>query len=95
MIKSKEEIQDFIFLNYEEIRLSLVYKYNEYTNALQDNDSIFRLDINKQFVEIAHYTISHYVHTNTTINFEDIKVYVEDVFTFDNITRIISEDGKI
>lgn len=93
--KVKEEIQDCIFMNYEDLRNELIIKYNTFKNLKADHEAIFQFDITKQFVDMVHSFVTVYIHSRTMSNLVDVKVYVEDKFTFDNIERIISEDGKI
>lgn len=89
------EIQDCIFLNYEDLRNQLILKYNNYQKIRKDHASIFDIDITKQFVDMVQAYVTLFVTQRSLINTEDVKLYVEDKFTFDNIERIISEDGKI
>lgn len=93
--KAKAEIEDFVFCNYEDLRNELVVKYNTFSKVKETHEAIFEPDITKQFVDLVHSFVSTYIHSRTMVSFEDAKVYTEDKFTFDNIERIISEDGKI
>jgi hypothetical protein len=94
-MNNREEITDCIFLNYEDLRNELVIKYNEYKTVKKTNESIFEPDITKQFLDVVHSFITSWIVNRTMLPLEEIKLYVEDKFTFDNIERIISEDGVI
>jgi hypothetical protein len=90
-----EEIQDCLYSNYEDLREELVRKYKIYKDIKTTYEPIFEPEINKQFLDMVQSFVSTYIHNKTLANLEEVKVYVEDHFTFDNIERIISEDGAI
>ncbi len=90
------ELQEIVFSNYEDIRDELLRKYDIYVGVKKEYGGIFYTDINYQFVDIVQKYITMFL-SNRTVNVkvDDIKIYVEEVFTFDNIERIISEDGEM
>lgn len=92
---NNEEIQECIDLNYEDLRNELINKYNLFNKVRENHEPIFEPDINKQFVDMIHSFVTSYIHNRTMVDLVSVKVYVEDKFTFDNIERIISEDGRI
>lgn len=89
------EIRDVVFDNYEDIRATLINKYNKYGDVRRENEGIFYGDINKQFLDSIHKDIIEFICNRSMSNLDDIIVYVEDKFTWDNVERIISKDGEI
>ena len=90
-----EEIQEVVYSNYEELRVEILNKYNVFAELRENNESIFYFDITKQFMDMIHSIITRFIVSRSLLNFETVKLYVESRFTFDNIERIISEEGKV
>lgn len=95
-MNSNDEIREVIFNNYNDLRDELLYKYNVYTSLKKEYDGIFHIDIDKQYMDIVREAVTEFiVKRSVNIGLMDIKLYVEDYFTFDNVERIISEDGNV
>lgn len=92
--ESYEKIQDIVYSNYEDIRNELLEVYNTYNNAIESSDSIFKKDIDNQYIKTARSAVTRFIIIRTSVSIVDILSYVEDKFTFDNIERIISNDGE-
>ena len=89
-----EEINEMVFSNYEDLRNELIKKYNLYTKAKDNNSGMFHSDIDRNFMQMVRSFITYYIIQRTsTIPIDDIKIYVEDKFEFDNIQRIIGDEG--
>lgn len=88
------ELQEIIYDNYEDLRNNIIKKYDNYYIIKSKNEGIFHGVIDKQFIDTLHsYIVSFLVQRNVTIKLDDIKIFVEDTFPFDNLERIISDDG--
>jgi hypothetical protein len=95
-MSTKELIRDTIFDNYEDIRTALIRKHNNYYTVKRDNDSIYGSIIDKQFVDsVKSYVIQFVVNTKNGADVQELELYVEEYFTWDNIERIVGQDGWI
>lgn len=90
-IESNDNINEFVFSNYEKIQEDLVKYYDVYIGLKEKYDSIFINDITKQYVQNIHSYLVRYIAHNTLYDTEIIRIYVEDKFTFDNIERILND----
>lgn len=90
-----EEIQNFVSSIYEDIRSKLIQKYNIYKRIRNEYEPIFEPDISKQFLDMVHSFLTAFITNRTLLDTEIVKIYVQDKFTFDNIERIISDDGQV
>lgn len=89
-----EEINEIVFSNYEDLRNELIKKYNLYTKAKDNNSGMFHSDIDRNFMQMVNSFITSYiVQRNCNIPINEIKCWVEDKFTWDNIERILSDEG--
>ena len=95
-MSTRELIKDTIFDNYEELRNTLIRKYNNYYTIKRENDSLHGTIIDKQFVDsVKSYIIQYVVNKKNGADLQELELYVEQYFTFDNIERIIGKDGWV
>jgi hypothetical protein len=96
MDKSYSQIQEAMYDNYEFIREELLQKYKIYKGLKKDVEGLFHIDIDRQFVNIVCKFVTDFLAHKMLLNVSliDIKLFVEDTFTFDNIIRIL-EEGEI
>ena len=95
-MSTRELIKDTIFDNYEELRNTLIRKYNNYYTIKRENDALHGTIIDKQFVDsVKSYIIQYVVNKKNGADLQELELYVEQYFTFDNIERIIGKDGWV
>ena len=93
---NSDKIQEVMYDNYEFIREQLLLKYDTFKGLKRDVEGLFHIDINIQFVNIVCKFVTDFLAHKMlpNVSLMDIKLYVEDTFTFDNIIRIL-EEGEI
>lgn len=90
-----ETCTEIVFSNYEEIRREMIKMYDKMVQAKLKNPAIFHEDVTKQYSDKVKSYVNNFIANKCTLSPEEIALFVEYRFTFNNIEHIISEEGNI